>query len=32
VEVLVVQDAEACNVGVLIVVEEIAAAATDAWP
>jgi hypothetical protein len=32
-QVLVVQDREACNVGVLIVVEEIAAvSATDAWP
>jgi hypothetical protein len=33
VEVLVVQDGGACDVGVLIMVEEIAAvSATDAWP
>jgi hypothetical protein len=33
VEVVVVQDREACNVGVPIVVEEIAAvSAIDVWP
>jgi hypothetical protein len=33
VELLVVQDGEACKVGILILVEEIATvSATDAWP